>query len=402
VSKLDRVFYALTGRDANLGSMLGENSRSYRSGRGNSPVVSQETALKNSVWWACLRLRASVESSFPVDVIRRGADGLDYSVNSPGVLFTEPFPGQDISEFIYSARIDKDRYGNAVGIIRSRNAMGLPTSVELQEMRNCRAVMDGQRIKQWRIGGQLYATSEVWHERQWTLPGWDLGLSPLAYAASTMGIYQSTQEFALDWFANGAQPRGTLKNVKRDKIPANVREDVKRQFKASTEGGDIFVSGAEWEWNPATTSAATSGFLSQKSSSERDVCRYLDVPASMIDVEITTGNVTYGSVNAFDLQFLALSMGPAVARTQNYWSRVAMPKPWKFRMNTDALIRMDPQGKADLMVKLRGAMLRTPDELRALDNLPPYTPDQIEQLGTFAALQKPASTASADRKVSTS
>lgn len=384
----DALSYVLTGREANLGVILGDQSRIYRSSRSGANV-NQDQALKNSVWWACLRLRASVESSFPVDVIRQGADGLDYSVKSPGVMVSEPYPGQDISEFLYSTRVDKDRYGNAVGIIRSRNAMQLPTSVELQDMKECRAVMVGQRIKQWRIAGKLYDPGEIWHERQWTMAGWDLGLSPLAYAASTMGIYQSTMDFAQDWFNNGAQPRGVLKNVKRDKIPPQTREDIKRQFKASTEGGDIFVSGAEWEWNPATTDATSAGFLAQQAATHRDVCRYLDVPASMIDVEITTGNVTYGSVNAFDLQFLALSMGPAVKRTETYWSRAALPRPWKFKLNTDALIRMDPQGKADLMLKLSNALLRTPDELRALDNLPPFTPAQLSELGTFAALRKP-------------
>jgi hypothetical protein len=45
------------------------------------------------------------------------------------------------------------------------------------------------------------------------------------------------------------------------------------------------------------------------------------------------------------------------------------------------------------MVKLRTANLRAPDELRALDNLAPFTPEQIAQMTQFANLGKPAPTA---------
>lgn len=389
MSRFGDAYRALTGaqnREASLGALLGDQSRARW--RAQGPIITQQTALKNSVWWGGLSLRANIVSTLPVDVVRDTGEGITQSVKNPGPLVTTPWINVDITEFLYSIQFDMDRYGNAIGIIRERNALGKPTAVELQEMRNCAAIMDGPRIKQWRCGKEYYDPRDIWHQKQYTMAGLALGLSPLAYAADSMGIYQSAQEFALDWFGNGAIPRGVLRNTQKELLDPKLVEDAKTGFKNATAGGDIFVHGREWEWLPANTSAATAGFLAQKTSSERDVARYVGVPAGMIDVEVATGNITYANVTQFNLHFLVNYLGPSVVRTQNFWSTNALPKPWKFRLNTDALLRMDPQAKADIMVKLANAKLRTPDEIRALDNLPPYTPEQITQIGLFAQMSK--------------
>jgi HK97 family phage portal protein len=390
MSRLGNAVRALAGapvqRDASLGALLGDRSRVYHS---LAPTVTQEGALRNSVWWAGLNMRANIVSTFPVDVVRDTGDGITQSVKNPGPMVSTPWINTDITEFLYSTQMDKDRYGNAVGIIRERNAYGLPTAVELQLMANCAAIMDGPTIRQWRCGRDYYDVKDIWHEKQYTVAGLALGLSPLAYAAAgAMSVAQLSEQFAINWFGNGATPRGVLKNNKREKLNPKDVENAKRGFQNATAGGEIFVHGAEWEWLPAQTSAATAGFLAQRSASDRDVARFVGVPAGMIDVEVATGNITYANVTQFNLHMLVNYLGPSVARTQNFWTNNALPKPWKFRLNTDALLRMDPTAKADIMVKLMNAKLRTPDEIRALDNLPPYTPEQISQVGTFAQMSK--------------
>lgn len=390
MSRIANAVRALAGapmqREASLGALLGDRSRVSRS---TGTVVTQETALRNSVWWAGLNMRANIVSTFPVDVVRDNGEGISQAVKNPGPLVSTPWINTDITEFLYSTQMDKDRYGNAIGIIRERNSLGYPTAVELQLMANCAAIMDGPTIRQWRCGRDYYGVKDIWHEKQYTVPGLALGLSPMAYAASgAMSIAQLSEQFALDWFGNGAIPRGVLKNLKREKLNPKDVENAKTSFKNATTGGDIFVHGAEWEWLPAQTSAATAGFLAQKAASDRDVARFAGVPAGMIDVEVASGSITYANVTQFNLHMLVNYLGPSVVRTQNFWSTNALPKPWKFRLNTDALLRMDPQTKADVMTKLVGARVRTPDEIRALDNLPPYTPEQISQIGTFAQMGK--------------
>jgi HK97 family phage portal protein len=340
------------------------------------------------VWWACLHLRANVFSSFPLDVIKPGSNGLTYPVANPGTMVSEPYPGMDITEFQYSTEMDLGRYGNSIGIIHQRNGFLKASMVELVSMGEVSAKMKGRQIDYWRIGNERFDPSDIWHQKRHTLAGFALGLAPLASAAYSMALYASAQEFALDWFATGATPKGDLRHNERSLIPAEERAAVKAEFKQDTAGGDIFVHGKSWEWTPSTQDAMSSGFLSQFSASERDVCRYAGVPASMVDVEVSTGNITYANVTQANLQWLITEIGPQARRSERYWSKNAMPNPWQMKLNTDALLRMDPATRADLMVKLKVAQLRAPDELRALDNLAPFTPEQIAQIGTFAQMAK--------------
>jgi HK97 family phage portal protein len=366
-------------------------SRSRRTARATASPLTPEQALKNSVWWAGLVLKSDLMSTFPVDVVR-DVGGLLVPVPSAGPLFVSPFPGVMLHEHLYNRAWSLNSIGNSVGIIHERNAFGLPSQIELVPMGSVTARMNGTKVVKWRIGNTEYEKSQIWHERQFTQAGFDLGLSPLAQAAWSMNLYESTQEFAAEWFGNGLLPRGVLRNTKRDKLDAELRDKAKQSFREDTANGDIFVTGVEWEWTPAQTTAATAGFLDQKTSSEKDVARYIGVPAGMLDVEVSTGNVTYANRLDANLQFLVTKLGPDVVRLQDFWSQNALPKPWKLRLNTDALLRMDPKGKAELLELYSRNQLRTKNELRALDNLGEYSAEQLAELTLFAQMAKPVPT----------
>lgn len=390
MSRWGAAYRAFTGRS--LSELDGQGYQ--RRGGGTSwPSITDSTANRNSVWWACGHLRANVFSSFPLDVIKPGPDGLTYPVANPGVLVDEPYPGVDITEFFYNTEMDLFRFGNSVGIIHARNAFNLPVSIELQPMGSVSAKMDGSRIEYWRIGNDRYDPKDIWHRKRNTRSGMALGLSTLAAAAWDLGLHASATQFALDWFATGATPKGSLQHGDRATIPAEERQAVKDEFKAATAGGDIFVHGKSWTWTPQQQDSAGAGFLSTQAASERAVARYADVPGSMVDVEISTGNITYANGNAANLQWLITSVGPEARRTERFWSRYALPKPWHLKLNTSSLLRMDDAARTELMVKLNTARLRAPSELRALDNLPPFTPDQLDEVKMFASMGKPAPTA---------
>lgn len=389
LSRLADAWRVLTKRDASLNSLLGDEARYRRSGT-TAPAITQERALRNSVWWAGSVLRANLVSTFPVDVVKSTPDGLLRKVPSPGPMTSEPYPDQFITEFLFSTQMDKDRYGNAVGIIRERNALGKPMAVQLQNMSTVSAIMNGGEIIQWRCGRDYYSPKDIWHEKQYTLAGMALGLNPMMYASQQLGLYESAQDWALDWFAGGAMPKGDLKNTEKSQIGPQEAQEAREKFRESTRGGDIFVHGVEWEWTAAETSAATSGFLEQQESSEQAICRFIGVPAMMVGVDGGTGNITYANVTQANLEFLIMHLQPSIVRLEEYWSNKAFPQPWKMKLNTDALLRLDPQGKADLMVKLNAMKARTPTELRRLDNLGPYDDQQIAELGTFAQMGKPA------------
>lgn len=356
--------------------------------RPGTPIVSNDTAMRHSAVWACVRLRANLISTMPVDVYRKVAG---IQVEQPTVIS----PGGDkvdIEEWLYSSQADLDKAGNTFGLITERWHVGnLPARVELVPLSEVSMVPNrdagvldkaGKPLKyRLRIAGTLYDPTDVWHERQYTVSGFPLGLSPVAYAAWSIGEYLSIMDFALDWFGNGGKPGGQLRNTAKVLDP-DAAATVKERFKASNHAGDVFVSGSDWEYLPVQSEAAALQFIEAKKYGIGDIARFFDCPGDLIDAAVQSGNITYANVTQRNLQFLIMHLGPAVIRREKALSKF-LPAPVYVKMNTNALLRMDPVTQAQVLTQRIGQRSITPNEIREMYDQGPLTDQQIYEILTF-------------------
>lgn len=344
-----------------------------RSGSSSMPQVNADTAMRSSAVWACLRLRANLISTMPVDVFRR-VNGVQVEVQKPPLLVNPGGSQVHITEWLYSTQVDLDRCGNTFGIISERDGAGFPRRIDLVPAGDVTVKGSGSTITEYRIGRTPYDPRDIWHEKQYTLAGVPLGLSPVAYGAYSIGGYLSAQQFALDWFTNSAGPGGMLRNTNPNQsITAEVADVIKRRFKESTKNRDIAVMSSDWEWTPGQADASQSAFIEQMQYGATDISRFFDVPADMIDAQTSTSSITYANVTQRNLQLLVMNVGPAIVRREAALS-AALPAPRYVKFNTDAILRMDPAAVTANLVALTGAGLFTVDEGREVLNLPPLPP----------------------------
>jgi HK97 family phage portal protein len=348
-----------------------------RSSRGvGSVTVTHDTALRHSAVWAALRMRAGLISSMPLDVFR-DVNGEQVETTKPPVLVS-PDGEIDVTEWMYSTQMDIDRAGNAFGLITAKNAAGLPAVIELQSLSSASIVQRPGQPRKYKFSGKEYPADQVWHEKANTIPGLPMGLSPVTYAAWSIGQYQSAQHFALDWYASGGIPKSHLKNTKMPQLPKAVADEAKARFKASVEGRDIFVTGSDWEYSPIQAQNVGMDWLEAQKFGINDVARFFDVPGDLIDAGIVARNITYANVTQRNLQFLIFHMNAAVVRRERALSRL-LPAPRYVKINTDALLRMDPLTAAEVLgIKVANRVV-TPNEWRKLDNRPALTQEQIDE-----------------------
>ncbi|MFD9319294.1 phage portal protein [Streptomyces sp. NPDC060053] len=369
-------------RDAQISSAEDLLARA-RQGRTGRVPVTNETALRNAAVWACLRLRADLVSSFPIDVYRY-VNGIQVEVPKPPVLVSPGGTEVGIREWMYSTQFDLDRGGNCFGIITERTGVvgpdgrGLPGRIELVELGTVSVRGTGSTITKYVIGGKEYEPWDVWHEKQYTVAGVPLGLSPVAYAAWTIEETLSAQQFARDWFAAGAVPLAELKNNQKvvDKAGARV---AREQFRAAVDESGLFVHGNDWEYKPIQATASASAFLEARQYGASDIARFFGCPGDLIDVAVSGSSVTYASISQRNLQFLIMNLGPAVGRREDAFSRKLVSGPRFVKLNTDALLRMDPEARARTIGARITNRTLAPSEARALDNLPPFTEDQLAE-----------------------
>lgn len=363
-----------------------------RSRQVGSVNVNPETALRHSGVWACLRLRADLISTMPVDTYRK-IDNKQVNIPSPKVLTNPAGERVDITEWMYSTQVDLDRFGNCFGLITERDGTGLPSRIDLVSAAGVTVKVRDGVLTKYRIDGTDYDPFGVWHEKQFTVAGLHVGLAPVSYSAWTVGAYLSAQEFALDWFANGAIPAGKLKSGTQT-ITKDQAEEAKSRFMESTRNRQPIVLGADWDYDMISVPANESQFLETMKSGLGDVCRYYGVPGDMLDVEGGSSAITYANVTQRNLQLLIMNLGPAVNRRERALSGL-LAKPRYVKLNSDAVVlRMDPLTRAEQGKTLVEARLRAPSELREKDDLPPFTEEQFLEFERLFARRTQTSQAS--------
>lgn len=338
-------------------------------------VVTGETAMRHSAVWACRRLRGDLISTMPIDAYRR-VNGIQIEVAKPPMLVTPGGERVDVLEWMYSSQGDLDTYGNTFGVITERNALGLPARIDLQPVTEC-SVLQRDGVLKYRICGTEYDPKDVWHERQFTVSGLAVGLSPIAYAAYGISSYLSAQQFAADWFASGGVPTAVLKNAAKT-LNKSEAALVKSQFKAAVDGHDIFVTGADWEYSMISVPANQTQFIEMMQFSVNDIARYFGCPGDVIDAAVSGQSITYASIDQRNLQLLIHNLQPAITRREAALSRW-LPRGQFVKLNTDAILRMDPKTRAEVVKMRIDSRTLSPDEARALENELPLDEAQYAQ-----------------------
>jgi len=340
--------------------------------------VTGQTARRHSAVWAALRLRADLISSLPIDAFRHTTSGIQEPMPLPPVL-RNPTPYMRMMEWVYSSQQDLDTYGNCFGLISNVDGGLFPRFITLVPASEVTVVQKPDGDVRYRIKGREYDRSEVWHEKQYTVPGMAVGLSPIAYAALAISQYVSAQQFAVAWYTQNAIPAGILRNSAKT-IKAEEALEAKARFKASVAQGDVFVTGVDWEFSPLQSKSNDAAFLNSMNASAADIARFFSVPVDMIDASQAGTSVTYANITQRNLQLLILHLGPMISRREDAISASLMSGPRFVKFNTDALLRMDPQTRSAMMGQQVRDRLRAPDELRQLDNFEPFTEDQYAQI----------------------
>lgn len=342
--------------------------------------VDRDSSLRSSVKWACLRLRSDLISTTPLDVFKQRDGDLLVPVDTPAVL-RSPDGERDLSEWLYASQFDLDECGNAVGLITARDRLGYPAHIELVDAASVVLRRVGGTL-QWRVDNEIVDPADLWHERQFSVSGSPLGLSPTAYAALSLSGGLSAAEFAASWFSGQAIPAAHLRNAEK-RLNKTEAADVKQAFLDTVSTGDVFVTGSDWEYSVLGAKASESSFIDMLKSSAQDLCRFYGVPGDAVDVESTSGSITYANVTQRNLQLLIHNLGPAFTRRERTFTANLTPRGQVVKFNTDAMLRMDPMGRADLQAKAIEMRRMTVTEARALENQPPLT---TEQEAEFARL----------------
>lgn len=334
------------------------------------------TLLNYPTLYACIMRIATDIGKLPF-VLKREKDGIWSPTSNAAYepVLRKPNEYQTAQQFRESWLLSKLIQGNAY-ILKRRDARGVVVSMYvLDPSRVIPVVSDGgqvfYRLRHDRLNKLREAASEmeltvpaseIIHDRCITLHHWLIGVPPVcaAYwpAVKNLKILKSAAEF----FANNAQPGGILTG------PAGMSEDdslaVKKFWDDNYAGGNagkVAVIGADLKFTSFAMKGSDAQLVEQMRYSDEQICQPFGIPPFKVGI----GSIPAGlGVDAINLLYAEDALHGHIVAMENLLLEGLGVAPLKVDMDEQALWRMDLGKKSDVMTKLTGGGIATPNEGR--------------------------------------
>lgn len=344
-------------------------------------VVSDERSLQISTVFACVRLISTVTAGLPLDVFEtKGDDRTKVGMNNTLARLLRFSPNQFMTavEFREAMTMQLCFYGNAYALIE-RNSVGDVVSLMPLLSVNMDVRLENKRVVYRYRRDNEYAdfkASEIFHLKGFGFNGL-VGLSPIAFAAKTTGVAVAMEDQQRDFYANGAKSPQLLMTGEGKVLNKDQRAQVEENFK-EISGGPVkkrlWILEGGFTTQPIGVSPQDAETMAARKFQVSELARFFGVPPHLVgDVEKSTSWGT--GIEQQNLGFLQYTLSPYLNRWEYAIERWLI-KPgdvgrYHAEHNIDGLLRGDSAARASFMGTLADKGLRTINELRRLDNMPP-------------------------------
>lgn len=359
--------YSVTAEDV----MVFEYGRASKAG----VTVTRESAMQSSAVYACVRLLSETIASLPFNVHggTENPEGIDK--DNPLHILLHSQPNEMMSAFTWlelvvaHALYEGNHYSRIVENGRGDVVALLP-------------LLPGQ-VQPFKHNAKLYysvtnpdGSKEILLDYQvFHVPGHGFdgvkGYSAIQhYAREVIGLSLATQEHGARLFSNGTNLGGLLQT--EHKIEADRQRALVKQFNEQFRGIQnaqktaILTDGLKFEKVGMTSEDAQ--FLESRKFQVTEIARIFGVPPHMIgDLE----RATFSNIEHQNINYAMFSIRPWCKRIEGEANRKLCHRPYYARFNLDGLLRADFKSRMEGYSKGLSIGLMTPNEARALENLPP-------------------------------
>ena len=333
-------------------------------GSPRTPTV--ERAVRLAPVYAAGRHIADTGATLPLAAYRRQGANRDRLENLPGLLRGLELDGR-LEPWLTTCLLSLALKGNTVGLITSFDGNGTPASVVWIPLEHVAVDDTNPADPVWRIGGRPVARQRIVHIPWLTVPGRTLGLSPLAALAFAVGIGLDSEQYALDWYRAGGIPPGTFKNSNQ-RVDQEKAEAVKGRLVAAIRTRAPLVYGRDWDYNPITIAPAEAAFVDASKMSANQIAAVYGIDPTEVGGE-AANSLTYANEEHRQTNRLH-NLRPYLVRVERAISRL-LPERTEVKFNIDGVVRADIKSRHEVFKIDREIGLRSINELRALEDLPP-------------------------------
>lgn len=337
-----------------------------------------EGAMRTGAVWGCVnKIAWSLAMMRPQPY--RGQPGLAGESAKAAVppMLVSPSADAGMVAFTYMSWVSLLLRGNVYGVILERDRLGYPQQIELQhpDQVKVKRLTDGSY--EYRLRNEVIGERELWHRAIFRMPGSRVGMSAIQYSARTTRAVQAAEHFGLDFFETGAHPSGILTNKNANKISQEQAQRVKDTFLAATRGTrEPVVMGGGWDYSQIQVSPQDSQFLASIDAGKATIAEFFLMKPQMMGWGASgSGSLTYQNVENAALDFLMYPLTPLLVQWEQ-WLAEWLPRGVWVKLDTSPMLRTDLLSRMRAYHMMIGSRGWTQDEIRAMEDYPPLTPEQ--------------------------
>jgi len=371
-----------------IGGWFGGNANTQRTGtqqtqpssvaHEDAPTIGVDGALQVSTGWACVTLLVETISSLPLVVYKKTKGGRevykDYLLYN--VLHDSPNKRQTSIQFWSTMILNLTLRGNAYARIIRSKAGGVAELWPLSaDQINVIQAEDGSLIYEYKrdTTSLVYTENDVLHIQ--SMGNGVVGMSPLDYMRASVGLAISAQDHTNKTFRKNARRPGIL--MSNSVLTQEQRKALKQNFGDITTGAskELYILEAQFKFDPLGMSPADIQLLESRQFAVQDLARWFGVPSVLINDNAET--TTLGSsVNEIIQAFYKLRLAPKLELIEQAIHKSVLTEQERsegitVEFNLDALLRASAMDRVEIFAKAVQNGIRTRNECRAKDNLPP-------------------------------
>jgi len=363
----DRVKAFLLGEDYNIGNKAGV-------------IVNEETAMRTTAVYACVRVIAETIASLPLPLYKRLPRGKEKANYHPLYTILHDMPNSEMTSFSFRETMMTHLllWGNAYAqIIKRGNKISELWPLHPAYVRIDREPVTNKLIYKYNGGAEeiIYSQEQILHISGLSFNG-ITGLSPISMARETIGLAQATEEFGSRFFSNGARPGGILQHPGIVKDPERLRKSWEEVYKGVQNSHKIAVLEEGMQYKEIGIPPNDAQFLETRKFQLNEICRIFRVPPHLIgDLE----RATFSNIEHQSIDFVVHTIRPWLVRWEQAIQKALIPEEERAiyfaKFTVDGLLRGHFKTRMDGYAVGRQNGWYSANDVREFEDLNPIPED---------------------------
>lgn len=341
--------------------------------------VTEETALRLSTVYACVRVLAETVAQVPCPLYRRRDDGgKDKAVDHPLYGLINRRPNKNLTAFAWREMMQA-HLGLRGNALNQKIYNGRGDVVEL-------IPMHPDRVQYREAGGELryhytdkenklhiLLPEEVLHLKSMTRDG-RVGMNPMEAARESVGLGLAAQEYGATFYRNGAQMPGWIEFEGKFK-DREAREKFRESWQAAQTNRNRFktpVLDAGFKYHEVGIKHSDAQFIETRKYQDNDIARIYRMQPHMVGI---LDRSTNNNIEKQSLEFVVYTMSPWFVRWEQSLSMALLDESeqeeYFFEFMFESLLRGDIKTRYEAYAAGIDHGFLTRNEVRKRENLDP-------------------------------